>query len=53
MGETRLTAQLVGALFAYAKDLSDLNDSKELLPRHGPGGFTWRQSLAPASVKPR
>jgi hypothetical protein len=57
MGETRLTAQLIVALFAYAKDLSDLNESKELLPRHSPwhprsrrsgrGGFTWRRSLGP------
>jgi hypothetical protein len=34
--EVRLTAQLVDALFAHAEDLSDLNDSKELPPRHGP-----------------
>jgi hypothetical protein len=30
--EIRLTAQLVGALFADTKDLGDLNHSKELLP---------------------
>jgi len=34
--EVWLTAQLVGALFAHAEDLGDLNDSKELSPRHSP-----------------
>jgi hypothetical protein len=34
--EVRLTAQLVGALFAHAEDLGDINDSKELPSRHSP-----------------
>jgi hypothetical protein len=34
--EVRLTAHLVGALFAHAEDLGDLNDSKELPSRHSP-----------------
>ncbi len=32
--EVWITAQLVGALLAQAEDLGDLNDSKELPPRH-------------------
>jgi hypothetical protein len=34
--EVRLTAQLVGALFAYAENLGDVNDSKERPLRHSP-----------------
>ena len=34
--EIRLMAQLVGSLFAHAEDLGDINDSKELPPRHSP-----------------
>jgi hypothetical protein len=32
--EVRVKAQLVGALLAHAEDLRELNDSKELPPRH-------------------
>jgi len=32
--EVWLTAQLVGALFAHAEHLGNLNDSKELPSRH-------------------
>jgi hypothetical protein len=32
----RVTAQLVGALFAHAEELGDINDSEELPPRHSP-----------------
>jgi hypothetical protein len=34
--EVRITAQLVGPLFAHAENLGDLNDSKELPSGHGP-----------------
>jgi hypothetical protein len=34
--EVRLTAQLVGTLFAHAEELGDINDSKELPARHSP-----------------
>jgi hypothetical protein len=38
--DVRLTAQLLGALFAHAENLGDLNDSKELSSRHG--SQRWR-----------
>jgi hypothetical protein len=34
--EVRPLPELVGPLLAHAEDLGDLNDSKELPPRHSP-----------------
>jgi hypothetical protein len=40
--EVRLAWQLVGALFAHAEDLGDLNNSKEPCERDGPNGWFGR-----------